>query len=51
MDMLYIKVSVVVAMDNKLGIIYCTISEYKYLYIFNFNSLKILSIVMKPMAH
>ena len=35
-------------MDTKLERIYCTISEYKYFYIFNSNSLNIFPIVMKP---
>ena len=38
---------IMVAMDTKLGIIYCTISEYNF-FIFNSNSLKILPIIMKP---
>ena len=37
---------IMVAMDTKLGRIYCTISEYYF--IFNSNSLKILPIIMKP---
>ena len=40
-----------IAMDTKLGRIYCTISEYNFFYIFNSNSLKILPIVMKLMAY
>ena len=37
-----------VAMDTKLGRIYCAISGYNLFYIFNSNSLKILPILMKP---
>ena len=36
------------AMDTKLGIIYCAISEYNSIYIFNSSSLKMKLIVMKP---